>query len=103
MNFHENTSSGSRVVPCAQTERQDEAINRHSAYESAQKNTYPKCAECAETVTAAGLELQSNCCGWQVLVTAAYESVSSIHTQSIREEESYVLCKAISLLPVCLL
>ena len=32
MKFHENPSSGSRVVPCGQTDRQDEANSRFSQF-----------------------------------------------------------------------
>jgi hypothetical protein len=32
MKFHENSSSGNRVVPCGQTDRHDEANNRFSQF-----------------------------------------------------------------------
>jgi len=35
--FHENPSSGSRVVPCGQTERHDEANGRFSQFCEAPK------------------------------------------------------------------
>jgi hypothetical protein len=36
--FHENPSSGSRIIPCGQTDGHDEADNRFSEiYERAQK------------------------------------------------------------------
>jgi hypothetical protein len=50
MNFHENPSSGRRVVSCGQTDRHDKANSRFSQFfERALKRV--KCADSTKTLT----------------------------------------------------
>jgi hypothetical protein len=43
MKFHENLADGNHVVPCAQTDRHNQANSCHSPYQSAKKKSHVCC------------------------------------------------------------